>query len=79
MAFDENLEKAMQSALRHAIEMITARVGLPAIQAYSLISMAVDVRITQVVNVKKGIHVMIPKTLLQQKHKEAWDATTHHG
>lgn len=79
MAFDENLEKAMQSALRHAIEMITARVGLPAIQAYSLISMAVDVRITQVVNIKKGIHVMIPKTLLQQKHKEAWDATTHHG
>lgn len=65
MAFDENLEKAMQSALRCAIEIITSRVGLTSIQAYSLISMAADVRITQVVNIKKGVHVMIPKALLQ--------------
>lgn len=70
MAFDENLENAMQSALRCAIEIIMTRVGLTAIQAYSLISMAADVRITQVVNVKKGVHVMVPKALLQQKRGE---------
>jgi acetamidase/formamidase len=68
MGFDENLEQAMQMALRSAMEMIIARVGLTAKEAYSLCSMAADLHITQVVNIKKGVHVMIPKSLL---HKEA--------
>lgn len=70
MAFDEHLEVAMQAALRAAVKMIETKVGLTAAQAYSLCSMAADVRITQVVNLKKGIHVMIPKALLSQKQKE---------
>jgi acetamidase/formamidase len=70
MAFDEDLERAMKSALRYAIRMITERTQLTAAQAYSLCSMAADLRITQVVNIKKGVHVMIPKALLAQKPKE---------
>lgn len=67
MAFDESLEQAMQAGLRSLVQMITERVALTAAQAYSLCSMAADVRITQVVNLKKGVHVMIPKALLNHK------------
>lgn len=70
MAFEEDLQHAMQGALRAAIRMIVERCGLTPAQAYSLCSMAADVRITQVVNIKKGVHVMIPRTLLDQKAGE---------
>jgi acetamidase/formamidase len=70
MAFDENLESAMQAALRVAIQMIVDRTTLTSVQAYSLCSMAADVRITQLVNIKKGVHVMIPKALINQNAKE---------
>jgi acetamidase/formamidase len=46
-------------------------VCLTTVEAYSLCSMAADVRITQVVNIKKGVHVMIPRDLLNQKAREA--------
>ncbi len=71
MGFDENMEAAMQAALRAAIHMITDRTELTLVQSYSLCSMAADVRITQVVNIRKGIHVLIPKTLLSRKLSEA--------
>jgi len=66
MAFDTDLQEAMQEALRLAIQMIVERTHLTSVQAYSLCSMAADVRITQVVNVKKGVHIMIPKALIAQ-------------
>jgi acetamidase/formamidase len=71
MAFDEDLQQAMQAALRAAIRMIVHRCAITSAQAYSLCSMAADVRITQVVNIKKGVHEMIPRTLLLQKAREA--------
>ena len=66
LAFDENLERAMQAALRSAIRMIVDWTGLTSVEAYSLCSMAADARITQVVNIKKGVHVLIPKTVINQ-------------
>lgn len=71
MAFHEDLQQAMQSAVRAAVGMIVERCGITAAEAYSLCSMAADVRVTQVVNIKKGVHVMIPMTLLNQKAREA--------
>tara|TARA_R110000751_G_scaffold47443_2_gene106251 strand:+ start:461 stop:1417 length:957 start_codon:yes stop_codon:yes gene_type:complete len=71
MAFHEDLQQAMQSAVRAAVGMIVERCGITAAEAYSLCSMAADVRVTQVVNIKKGVHVMIPMTLLNQKDREA--------
>jgi acetamidase/formamidase len=67
MAFDEDLEQAIREALRAAIRMIVKRTGLTSAEAYSLCSMAADARITQVVNIRKGVHVMIPKALIEQK------------
>ena len=40
--------------------------GLSAEDAYSLCSVAADVHVTQLVNIAKGVHVMIAKELLKR-------------
>ena len=49
------------------IDLIAQRTGITKQEAYALCSLAADVRVTQVVNGAKGIHVMLDKTLLQSK------------
>ena len=46
------------------ITLITQRTNLSKSQAYSLCSLAADLRVTQIVNGNKGIHVMLPKVVL---------------
>ena len=46
------------------IDLICARTGLDRYQAYALSSLAADLRITQVVNGAKGVHVMLEKRYL---------------
>ncbi len=65
MAFDEDLEIAAQIALRRMIGMIMVRTGLSAEEAYRLCSFTADLRVTQLVNVKKGIHVMLPQAYVE--------------
>ena len=36
-------------------------------EAYALTSMVADCRVTQVVDIRKGVHCMVPKSLLVQK------------
>jgi len=67
MAFDEDLNEAARIALRRMIDMISSRTALSAEEAYRLCSFAVDLRITQLVNVKKGVHAMLPRRYLGQK------------
>ena len=64
MAFDPDLDDAVVIALRDMIKLICARTGLSREDAYTLCSLAADLRITQVVNGSKGIHVMLEKTHL---------------
>lgn len=66
MAFDEDLDIATQVALRRMIRLIVARTGITADDAYRLCSLAVDLRVTQVVNRSKGIHAMIKRELLER-------------
>ena len=47
-----------------AIGLISDKTGLSREDAYSLSSLAVDLRVTQIVNPKKGIHAMVPKYIL---------------
>lgn len=61
MAFDEDLDEAVRAALRGMIAMVSTRAGISAENAYRLCSLAADLRVTQVVNVKKGVHVMLPR------------------
>lgn len=64
MGTDADLDDAAKAALRDMIALITERSGLSREDAYTLCSLAADVRVTQLVDVHKGIHVMLPKSVL---------------
>jgi acetamidase/formamidase len=64
MGFDEDLDDAAKQALREMIRLITELTGLSAQDAYTLCSIAADLRVTQTVNLVKGIHCAISKDKL---------------
>ncbi|MEL6337160.1 MAG: acetamidase/formamidase family protein, partial [Pseudomonadota bacterium] len=64
MGFDESLDEAMRKALRDMIRLVSERAGISRDQAYMLLSLAGDLRITQVVDGEKGVHMMISKSSL---------------
>jgi acetamidase/formamidase len=64
MAFDPDLDDCVVIALRNMINLICARTNLSREDAYTLCSLAADLRVTQVVNGAKGIHVMLEKKLI---------------
>jgi acetamidase/formamidase len=61
MAFNEDLDDAAKDALREMIKLIGERMGLAADDAYMFSSLAVDMRVTQLVDGNKGIHAMLSK------------------
>ena len=48
-----------------AVDLVERRTTLKRHEAYMLASLAADLRVTQVVNDYKGIHVMLEKQYLQ--------------
>lgn len=64
MGLNEDLGLAMKRALREMIDFICERSGLSRGQAYQTCSLAVDFRVTQMVNGEKGVHGMLRKGLL---------------
>jgi acetamidase/formamidase len=64
MGFDVDLDDAVKIALRDMIVLIQEKRGLSREDAYTLCSLAADLRVTQTVDVNKGIHCMLPKALL---------------
>jgi acetamidase/formamidase len=64
MAFDPDLDDCVVIALRDMIKLICARTNISREDAYTLCSLAADLRVTQVVNGAKGIHVMLEKKLI---------------
>lgn len=64
MGLDEDLDLAMKQAVREAITLICRETGLARGHAYQLCSLAVDFRVTQVVNGVKGVHGMIDRAML---------------
>jgi acetamidase/formamidase len=67
MAFDPDLDDCVVIALRDMIKLICARTNLSREDAYTLCSLAADLRVTQVVNGSKGIHVMLEKKLISME------------
>ena len=63
MGSDEDLAEATRIAIRQAVALLGDEYGIAAGEAYQLISVACDLRITQLVDRKVGVHVMIPKSL----------------
>lgn len=66
MAFDPDLDDCVVIALRAMLDLIERLGGLSREDAYTLCSLAADLRVTQVVNGSKGIHIMLEKALLQR-------------
>jgi acetamidase/formamidase len=66
MAFDPDLDDCVVIALRQMLDLVCTRAGLDRYQAYTLLSLAADLRITQVVNGSKGVHVMLEKRYLSR-------------
>ncbi|MEA2839066.1 MAG: hypothetical protein QOF41_396 [Methylobacteriaceae bacterium] len=64
MGFDEDLDDAVKHALRDMIRLIGELAGLGAADAYTLCSLAADLRVTQMVDGNKGIHCVIRKDRL---------------
>jgi acetamidase/formamidase len=62
MGFDEDLDDAAKAALRDMIRLIRQRSGLSAQDAYTLCSIAADLRVTQMVDGNKGIHCVLAKS-----------------
>jgi len=69
MGFDEDLNEAMKIAVRETVAFLAAQQMAPMSrdEAYALTSMVGDCRVTQVVDVRKGVHCMVPKSIFVKK------------
>jgi acetamidase/formamidase len=67
MGLDKDLTEAMKLATREAIDFLAAEKNLSREEAYMLASLAVDFRVTQVVDGTKGVHGMIPKSIFKTR------------
>lgn len=63
MGFHENLDVAIQTALREMIALLGERHNLSREDAYLLASDAADFSITQLVDGKRGVHAMLQKSI----------------
>jgi acetamidase/formamidase len=61
MGFHVNLLESCKMAVRRAIRFLSQYYDLPTDEAYAFCSMAVDLYVTQVVDLALGVHAMIPK------------------
>ncbi|CAM5187699.1 hypothetical protein CDEF62S_05126 [Castellaniella defragrans] len=75
--FHEDLYEAVRAATTQAIQEMQRRWPLTAREAYSLLSVAGDCHITQVVNGVKGTHFIIPKSLVRSLRTGAPGSTDY--
>jgi acetamidase/formamidase len=65
MGFDEDLGEAMKIATREVVAFLSDQTMVPMSrdEAYALASLVADCRVTQVVDIRKGVHCMVPKSI----------------
>jgi acetamidase/formamidase len=65
MGFDEDLNQAMKIAVDQTVDWLSKQVIVPMSreEAYALTSIVGDCRVSQVVDIRKGVHCMIPKSV----------------
>jgi acetamidase/formamidase len=64
MGFDPDLEVATEIAIRETVEFLMEEAALTSGEAYAVVSMAVDLRITELVDQNVGVHAMVAKSIL---------------
>ncbi len=63
---DTDLDDAARQALKEMISWIVEMTGIHKDEAYAMCSFAADLHVTQTVNNVKGVHAMLPKSILQR-------------
>ncbi len=65
MGFDEDLNVAMKIAVEQTVHWLSTQTLVPMSreEAYALTSIVGDCRVSQVVDIRKGVHCMIPKSI----------------
>ena len=70
IGLDEDLDEAMKKAVRESLRIVEDEYGLTKQDALLFGSAAIDYEVSQVVDIVKGIHGVIPKDILQPLEKE---------
>jgi acetamidase/formamidase len=61
------LNTAMTLAGRNAIKFLSVQAKISELDAYALCSVAVSFRVTQVVDIVRGVHALIPKSIFARE------------
>jgi acetamidase/formamidase len=79
MGYDEDLNQAMKIAVQQTIHWLSAQSIVPMSreEAYALTSIVGDCRVTQVVDIRKGVHCMIPKSVFIHRPHGSTAAPAH--
>jgi acetamidase/formamidase len=76
MGFDQDLNKAWDQAKAQTLKVISEVRNVPAEQAEAAMLQQSDCRVSQVVNIKKGIHCLTPKNAADREDMERPTAET---
>ena len=66
MGLHEDLNEAAKIATREMLNFIVETKGMPRDDVLMLLSAAMDLQVTQIVDGTKGIHAMVPKAIFQK-------------
>ncbi|HZL62150.1 MAG TPA: amidase, partial [Pseudolabrys sp.] len=70
MGFDQDMNKAWAQAKAQTVKFLSEQRGISAEQADKLMASVSDCRVSQVVNIKKGIHCLNPKNARDKEDME---------
>ena len=62
----EDLNQAVKLAVKNMLEFIVETKGLSRDDAYMLMSATMDLHVTEVVDIVKGVHAMLPKAVFRK-------------
>ena len=66
MGFNPILDNAIKDVIREAIKFLGERFKISKDDAYTLCSLSLDLRVTQIVNGTKGVHGLLSKSLFKE-------------
>ena len=70
IGLDKDLDEAMKKAVRESLRIVNEEYGLTKQDALLFGSAAIDYEVSQVVDIVKGIHGVIPKDILEPLKQE---------
>jgi acetamidase/formamidase len=65
MGLSDDLDQASRLAVREMVDLLVTEKGMTRDDAYLLCSLAADLHVTQTVDVTKGVHAMLAKSIFR--------------